>query len=148
MLHLEHLNLVVKDIPRALAFYQAAFPHWVIRGQGDTRWYGKTRHWLHLGDDYQYLTFNDQGEGENRDLKSHTLGLAHFAFVTTDLRGIVERLAKAGFADTAGKWSLHSRTHDEKRLNTYYFDPDGYEIEFVQYLSDVPAERNRYSESY
>ena len=27
-MHLEHLNLVVSDIPKSLEFYQAAFPHW------------------------------------------------------------------------------------------------------------------------
>ena len=41
MLYLEHLNLVVKDISPALAFYQAAFPHWRIRGEGQSTWYGK-----------------------------------------------------------------------------------------------------------
>lgn len=32
MIHLEHINLVVDDIPAALRFYQAAFPHWRVRG--------------------------------------------------------------------------------------------------------------------
>lgn len=35
MLHLEHLNLVVNDIPATLAFYQAAFPNWRIREEGE-----------------------------------------------------------------------------------------------------------------
>ena len=55
MLYLEHVNLVVKDIPAVLKFYEAAFPHWGIRDQGDSDWYGKPRKWLHFGDDYQYL---------------------------------------------------------------------------------------------
>ncbi|MEC4727300.1 VOC family protein [Shewanella sp. D64] len=138
MIHLEHLNLVVTDIPTTLTFYQAAFPHWNVRGGGESNWHGKDRNWVHFGDDYQYLTFNDDGVGVNRDLTGHQLGLAHFAFVTSDLDGVIARLAEAGFVvDKEG-------AVDEFRQNVYYIDPDGYEIEFVQYLSDTPWQRNRY----
>ena len=84
MLYIEHLNLVVNDIPKTLIFYQAAFPHWQIRSEGTGEWSGVTRNWLHFGDDYQYLTFNDNGVTENRDLSGHQVGLAHFAFVTNN----------------------------------------------------------------
>ncbi len=138
MLHLEHLNLVVKDIPKTLNFYQAAFPHWSIRGGGEGAWYGKKRNWVHFGDDYQYLAFNDDGEGNNRDLTGHQTGLAHFAFVTSDINAVISRLEKAGFkVDKDG-------AEDEFRKNVYYIDPNGYEVEFVQYLSDIPSLRNRY----
>jgi len=138
MLYLEHLNLVVNDIDKSLIFYQAAFPHWHVRGGDKGTWYGKSRNWLHFGDDYQYLTFNDNGVGENRDLTGHQLGLSHFAFVTNNLHAVIERLAKAGFkVDKDG-------AKDEFRKNAYFIDPDGYEIEFVEYLSDLPNERNRY----
>lgn len=138
MIHLEHLNLVVADIPRALTFYQAVFPHWSIRGGGEADWHGKRRNWVHFGDNYQYLTFNDDGVGDNRDLSGHQVGLAHFAFVTSDIDGVITRLAKAGFVvDKEG-------AIDEYRQNVYYIDPDGYEVEFVQYLSDNPSHRNRY----
>ncbi|WP_375057220.1 VOC family protein [Zobellella sp. DQSA1] len=138
MIRLEHLNLVVRDIPETLGFYRAAFPHWWVRGGGESDWYGKVRNWVHFGDDYQYLTFNDDGEGENRDLRGHRLGLAHFAFVTADIDGVARRLAAAGFGiDKEG-------VEDPYRRNLYFIDPNGYEVEFVQYLSDVPTERNRY----
>jgi catechol 2,3-dioxygenase-like lactoylglutathione lyase family enzyme len=136
MLHLEHLNLVVKSIPKALAFYQAAFPHWRIRDEGQQEWFGITRNWLHFGDDYQYLTFNDDGIDENRDLKGHQVGLAHFAFVTNNIDAIIQRLNEAGFP--IGK----PGAEDPHRKNVYFFDPDGFEVEFVQYLTDIPRERN------
>jgi len=140
VLHLEHLNLVVRDIPETLKFYQAAFPHWQVRGGGESDWYGKKRNWVHFGDDYQYLTFNDRGEGENRDLTGVQLGLGHFAFVTSDIDGVVSRLAEAGFAiDKPGANAQH-------RDNLYYIDPNGYEVEFVQYRSDKPEERNLYED--
>lgn len=28
------------------------------------------------------------------------------------------------------------------RTNVYFVDPAGFEVEFVEYLSDIPAERN------
>jgi catechol 2,3-dioxygenase-like lactoylglutathione lyase family enzyme len=138
MIHLEHLNLVVKDMAKTLAFYQAVFPHWSVRGGGESDWYGHPRNWLHFGDDYQYLTFNDNGTGENRDLKGHQVGLAHFAFVSSDVKGIMRRLKKAGFNERI------AYTGDEFRANVYYVDPSGYEIEFVQYFNDQPALRNQY----
>jgi catechol-2,3-dioxygenase len=141
MLHLEHLNLVVNDIDASLAFYQAAFPHWRVRQEGRSEWHGKPRRWLHFGDDYQYLTFNDNGVGENRDLGGHQTGLAHFAFVTLNLDALVKRLAEAGFALD------HNGADEDHRKNVYFIDPNGFEVEFVEYLSDVPAERNHSRET-
>lgn len=136
MLHLEHLNLVVSDIAAVLKFYQAAFPHWWVRAEGKSQWSGKDRRWLHFGDDYQYLTFNDNGEGDNRDLTDHQTGLAHFAFVTSNLDALVARLGEAGF-DKAKDGAA-----EPHRRNIYYVDPAGFEVEFVQYLSDLPELRN------
>lgn len=136
MLHLEHINLVVSDMPGALKFYQAAFPHWRVRDSGESDWYGKPRKWLHFGDDYQYLVFGDNGVGGNRDLSGHQDGLAHFAFVTDNIDAMIARLAKAGF-DTA-----KDGADEPYRKNVYFIDPNGFEVEFVQYLSDVPEQRN------
>jgi predicted enzyme related to lactoylglutathione lyase len=136
MLHIEHLNLVVNDIPETLTFYQAAFPHWHIRSEGTGEWSGVMRNWLHFGDDYQYLTFNDNGVTENRDLSGHQVGLAHFAFVTNNLSAIKDRLAKVGF-------EVHKQGAEHPyRANLYFLDPNGFEVEFVEYASDLPAERN------
>ncbi len=137
-MHLEHLNLVVIDIERTLAFYQAAFPHWQIRGGGKSHWYGTDRQWIHFGDEHQYLTFNDNGYGENRPLNGNQLGMSHFAYVCNDLDGVISRLIAAGFdVDKEG-------TLTRFRKNVYFIDPNGFEVEFVQYLSDIPAERNLY----
>ena len=136
MIHLEHVNLVVTDVDAELAFYQAAFPHWRVREREQGSWYGKPRTWVHFGDDYQYLVFGDNGEGDNRDLSGHSVGLAHFAFVTHNLEALVARLRAAGFEpDKDGADEPHRR-------NIYYIDPAGFEVEFVEYLSDLPAERN------
>lgn len=138
MLHIEHLNLVVSDIPKTLYFYQAAFPHWSVRGGGENDWYGKPRNWVHFGDDYQYLAFNDNGVGKNRELEGHQIGLAHFAFVTNDIKSMICRLQNAGFEIS------NEGAEDDYRKNVYFIDPNGYEVEFIEYLSDAPKERNRY----
>jgi catechol 2,3-dioxygenase-like lactoylglutathione lyase family enzyme len=136
MIQLEHVNLVVTDIEAALKFYRAAFPHWRVRDQGEGEWYGKPRNWVHFGDDYQYLAFSDHGTGVNRDLAGHQVGLAHFAFVTNSLDAVISRLADAGFP------VAKDGADEPWRCNIYFIDADGFEVEFVQYLSDVPEERN------
>ena len=139
MLRLEHVNLVVRNIPKSLAFYQAAFPHWKVRGEGTSSWNGKPRNWVHIGDDYNYITLNDNGEADNRDLSGHQVGLAHFGFEVSNLGAVIERLGKAGFEPrkTGGV--------DSFRRNEYFLDPDGFEVEFVEYQSELPEERNLYS---
>ena len=135
-MHLEHINLVVSDLNAMLNFYRAAFPHWRVRDQGRGEWHGKPRTWLHFGDDYQYIAMSDHGEGENRRLAGHQVGLAHFAYVTHNLDAVIERLQQAGYPlASAGDNEPHRR-------NAYFIDPAGFEVEFVEYLSDLPSERN------
>jgi len=139
IMYLEHLNLTVNNLEETLAFYRIAFPNWYVRGEGDQIWHGKARKWLHFGDDNQYLTFCDDGEGNNRDLSGHQVGLAHFAFVVTNLQAMQSRLLKAGFKqDKDGAQNAF-------RSNLYYIDPNGFEVEFVEYHSDLTEERNEYT---
>lgn len=136
MTRLEHVNLSVKDMTSTLAFYQAAFPHWQVRTRGQVNWYGTDRNWLHFGDDYNYLAFSDSGTGENRALTSAQVGLAHFAFDVCNLDNLIKRMAKAGY-----QFSSHGGDNPFRK-NIYYIDPNGFEVEFVEYLSDKPDERN------
>ena len=136
MILIEHINLVVKDIPESLRFYRAAFPHWRVREEGNGDWYGKPRRWLHFGDDYTYLTLNDNGEGEARDLSGHQPGLAHVGFVTRNLGALIERLQAEGFEVD------HGGAKEPFLRSVYFIDPSGMEVEFLEYTSDLPAERN------
>lgn len=136
MIQLEHINLVVSDIPEMLTFYQAAFPHWFVRDEGRGEWNGKPRKWIHFGDDYQYIAMSDHGEGKNRELAGHQIGFAHFAFVTNNIDAVIERLLTAGFS------IAKDGSKEPFRKNIYYVDPAGFEVEFVQYLSDLPEQRN------
>ena len=92
--------------------------------------------WLHFGDDSLYLSFNDNGQGDNRDLQTNQMGLSHFAYVVNNLDAMISRLHHAGY-------QIHHEGADNPyRRNVYYWDPNGYEVEFVEYLSDIPEERN------
>ncbi|WP_144208659.1 VOC family protein [Shewanella donghaensis] len=139
MMRLEHLNLVVNDLEETLMFYRAAFPHWSVRGGGESEWHGVHRKWLHFGDDHNYLSFNDNGKGKMRPNEGYDLGLAHFAYVVTNLDSLIFRLTAADF-DIA----IHGGK-DTNYKSVYYIDPNGYEVEFVEYLTDIPSERNIYS---
>ena len=138
-MHLEHINLVVNNIEETLTFYQTAFPNWAVRGEGEQEWFGKTRRWLHFGNNEQYLVFCNEGEGKARDLTGHQIGLAHFAYVITNLAEMQARLLAAGFK--------HAKdgAEDPYRSNIYYVDPNGIEVEFVEYHSDLNERRNAYA---
>lgn len=137
-MRIEHINLVVRNLDETLTFYRAAFPHWEVRGSGVQDWYGTQRTWMHFGDEKDYLAFADSGTGDNRNLESNIMGLAHFGFITENITATIERLQQAGFA-------IHKQGNNtEFRKNIYFLDPNGYEVEFVEYLSDNPKERNNY----
>jgi len=92
---------------------------------------------VHFGDDYQYLAFNDNGEGCNRDLTGHPVGLAHFAFVTQDISGIIKRLTDAGYKIS------NNGAKSAFRQKVYFLDPNGLKVKFVEYVSDLPKLRNQ-----
>lgn len=74
--------------------------------------------------------------GGNCDLSGHQVGLAHFAYVTNNLNAVIARLKHAGFAISK------EGAVNPFRKKFYYIDPAGFEVEFVEYMSDVPSERN------
>lgn len=138
MIRLEHINLVVKDLAPTQHFIQAAFPQWKVRGQGEMMWGSTRRQWMHIGDDDTYITLNDQGQGEIRELSGLTPGVAHIGFVVDDLKALIERLSEAGYAV-----DIQGADHPFRR-NVYYTDPAGFQFEFIQYLSEVSSEKNLY----
>ena len=66
------------------------------------------------------------------------LGLAHVGIEVDDSDAVAERLKAKGYpVSTIGADHPYRKT-------VYFFDPAGFEFEFIQYLSDKPAERNLY----
>ncbi|MRI35139.1 glyoxalase [Endozoicomonas sp. OPT23] len=141
MVRLEHSNLSVVDIEKTLDFILTAFPHWQVRARGNNVWYGVERQWLHVGDDDYYLSLNGQAAGKNRDLQGHTPGLAHLGFAVDDVNAIVERLTAKGY-----DIRVDMREGHPFRKTAYFIDPEGFEFEFIQYLSEKPEEKNLYED--
>lgn len=138
MTQLEHANLVVREIGPTLEFLLAALPQWSVRGRGQNSWSGKTRNWVHVGTDSDYITLNDGGVGAARDLAGFAPGLAHLGLVVDDLDGVIERLRHKGF-----DVDIYGQPHPFRKT-AYFIDPAGFQFEFIQYLSSKPEERNMY----
>ena len=62
----------------------------------------------------------------------------HIGFVVEDAAAVSRRLLEAGYEQGA-TYLDHPHRH-----RYYFFDHDGNEYEFVQYLSEIPEERNEY----
>lgn len=119
---LEHVNLTVSDLDRSIAFYCDLLDLQV-------RWKGPidaVRLGAHVGDDRCYLAlFQATAAGSvGRDYLRP--GLNHFGFVVDDLASTRARLAALGVA-------VHREDDYVPGRRIYFFDPDGHEMELVQY---------------
>jgi catechol 2,3-dioxygenase-like lactoylglutathione lyase family enzyme len=134
---LEHANLCVRDIEGMIRFLQTAFPEFRVRGEGTSN--DGTR-WVHIGTDETYIAL---GQSRVQPAKQWTPyqglpGVNHLAYEVDDVEALRNRMNLAGYRDSTPP---NAHPH-RKRL--YCCDPEGNDWEFVQYLSQDPAERNDY----
>ena len=128
---LEHANIRVPDIDRAIHFLTTAMPSLKVRGGG-----GEGAHrWVHIGTDHSYVALTE----DKRRRRAKGPGLTHLGFVVDDCKAVGQRLEAAGYKEG------NKGEHHPHRKRIYYVDADGLEWEFVQYFSDDPAERNDYT---
>jgi catechol 2,3-dioxygenase-like lactoylglutathione lyase family enzyme len=139
---LEHANINVRSIDEAIRFLTTAFPEFRVRGRGEV----EGRPWVHVGTDCSYLALNEfpssaegSGNGVNGAREFGTEPLNHLGFVVDDAEAMARRLGAAGFRE-----GFAAPAH-QYRIRKYFLDADGYEWEFVQYLTDDPALQNEYS---
>jgi catechol 2,3-dioxygenase-like lactoylglutathione lyase family enzyme len=135
MIKLEHANLSVSDIDATTRFVTAAFPEFVIRGEGLD---SAGRPWRHVGTDDFYVALQAVEINPHREPYGNDVGLNHLGWEVEDVAAVEARLRQAGFEP-----NLHADAHPARR-RVYFYDPDGNDWEFVQYLTDDPAERNDY----
>ena len=136
-IRLEHANLQVRDVDEMIRFLRTAFPGFRVRGEGT--WQG-TR-WAHVGTEETYIALN-QATGEPSERRvpyGGRPGLNHLGYEVDDVAGLRSRLAAAGYRD-----STVANDHPH-RQRVYFYDAEGNDWEFVQYVSDDPGERNDYS---
>ena len=119
---LEHVNLTVSDVDRSAGFYGDLFGFRL-------RWRGKTADGAeaaHVGDDRCYLALF-QARRPGRPPRDYAgVGLNHFGFVVDDLGAMKRRLASHGI-------SPHSEQAYDPGRRLYFLDPDGIEVELVEY---------------
>ncbi len=134
---LEHANLIVRDIDATIRFLQTAFPGFRIRFDGaDSRGI----RWVHIGTAETYIALT-QATVEPKERATPYAGIPgvnHLAFEVGDVDALRKRLTVAGYRDSTVPNSHPFRTR------VYFYDPDGNDWEFVQYLSDDPEKRNDY----
>src|SRR5260221_1141085 len=135
---LEHSNLVVRDIDATIRFLRAAFPEFRIRFDGlDPR----GLRWVHIGTDDTYIALT-QSTVDPKQRWRHYAGIPgvnHLAYEVDDVGALRERLRSAGYQDS----TVPNRHPYRKRI--YFYDPDGNDWEFIQYLSNDPEKRNDYA---
>ena len=135
---LEHANLHVADVDATLRFVRTAFPEFRVRGEGRS---DSGARWVHLGTDASYLALYQasQPPAERWVPYAGKPGLNHLGFEVDDAEAVRARLAAAGYTE-----STVPNAHPHRR-RVYFYDPDGNDWEFVQYLSRDPALRNDYT---
>jgi len=135
-IRLEHANVSVRDIKGMIRFLQTAFPEFRMRGEGISR---EGAQWVHVGTDDTYIALSESRvePGSFRPY-SGAPGVNHLAYIVDDVEALRQRLAAAGYKD-----STPPNAHPYRKRQ-YFYDPEGNDWEFVQYLSSDPAERNDY----
>lgn len=133
-MYLEHANITVNNLQKAIKFFQTAFPHFKIRGGGN-----ELREWVHLGDNDTYIALNQATQEFSKLEKNYDgHGINHLGFVVENVEEITNNLSRNGYKRD------YPKQIEQFRIRDYFADADGNQYEFVQYLSEVPEERNSY----
>lgn len=140
-MRLEHANITVKSVDEATRFLGKAFPGARVRGEGPIHGNEGRGRWVHFGTDDHYIALQENSNhSAPRDVTYTNDGINHIGFVVEELDLLMARLEEAGYSLSPDS----AMSGHPFRRRAYYFDANGIEWEFVEYLSDDPAERNDY----
>ncbi len=135
---LEHANLYVSDIDEMVSFLQTAIPEFKVRhdetgSDGDR--------WVHIGTDSSYIALNQATEKPSGDWAPYSgkPGVNHLGYAVESVDQVRRRLLAAGYQE-----SSVDNNHPFRR-RVYFYDSEGRDWEFVEYLSNEMNERNDYS---
>ena len=135
---LEHANLCVDDIDGMIKFLQTALPDFIIR-HDETGIDGDR--WVHIGNDTTYIALNNSTEKESSDWKSYSgkSGVNHLGYMVDNAEQVRSRLLAADYIES----TIENNHPFRKRV--YFYDHEGRDWEFVEYLSENLKERNDYT---
>jgi catechol 2,3-dioxygenase-like lactoylglutathione lyase family enzyme len=134
---LEHANLLVRDVDAMIAFLRTAFPEFRVRHDSGPSARGR---WVHVGTEDTYIALNEATRESAEDWVPYggKPGVNHLGYEVADAAALRRRMLAAGYRD-----STVPNDHPMRR-RVYFYDPEGNDWEFVEYLNDAPAERNDY----
>jgi catechol 2,3-dioxygenase-like lactoylglutathione lyase family enzyme len=134
---MEHANLCVRDIDGMIRFLQTAFPEFRIR-HDETDPDGSR--WVHVGTDEAYLALSQATDEPERPWAPYEgrPGVNHLGFEVDDAEALRDRLLAAGYEE-----STVPNAHPYRK-RVYFYDPEGNDWEFVEYLTDDRAKRHDY----
>jgi catechol 2,3-dioxygenase-like lactoylglutathione lyase family enzyme len=135
---LDHANLTVRDVEGVTRFLAHAFPGFRVRGRGRDC---AGLSWVHVGDDATYLSLLTASGSPADPFVAYggAPGLNHLGFEVDDVDAIRGRLRAAGYRESSVAYD-----HPHRR-RAYFYDDEGNEWEFVQFLSDRAEHRNAYA---
>jgi len=134
--YVEHANLTVRHLEDTIEFLQTAIPEFTVRHLGQHPMY----RWCHIGTEDTYLALQEVVARDQIDRTPYRdLGINHIGLVVDDVVQVRERLLSAGYREN------DMETTHPWRQRIYFYDRDGIEWEFTQYLSDDPLQRNDYA---
>lgn len=135
-IRLEHANMNVRNIDDTVRFLIAALPEFQIRREGQN----EGQRWMHIGTDDTYIALHESTDEPTEKWVPYAgkPGINHLGYEVDDVDAVRARLSAAGFRD-----STYPNNHPHRK-RVYFYDADGNDWEFVQYLSDDPKERNDY----
>ena len=133
--YVEHVNLTVKNLESAVLFISTAMPEFQVRHQGTD-----TKRWCHIGTDSSYLAIQER-EPKSKPHVVRTpyfdVGVNHIGLVVDNVEEVAQRLTVAGY-----RKNMERREAFRKRI--YFYDDDGIEWEFIEYLTRNSQQRNHY----
>ncbi len=127
---LEHANMTVSDVRRSAKFYGDLLDLKI-------RWEGQTNQgWpaIHIGDEKSYLALFQSPKPTTLEEDYERVGINHFGFVVEDLDAATKRLAILGVTHKG-------EINYEPGRRVYFYDPDGIEIELVEYPKQTNNDR-------
>ena len=134
-MYLEHANITVTSLEKAVHFLTTAFPDFAVRGEGST----DNSHWLHIGNQTIYIALQQNHQIEPaQDVQYANNGINHLGFVVDNLTQIENNLMTAGYQKDP------MSAEEPYRKRSYFYDGNNVEWEFIEYSTDQDALRNKY----
>lgn len=118
----EHINISCKKLNATKKFYQTLFPDWYVRAEGVFN----GRRWMHLGNNQFYVALNDESSQNRVHTAYENIGINHVGFVIQNGEAMKKLLETEGI-------EYYTMTAAETKHRIYVNDPDGNEIELVEY---------------